>query len=69
MKTVWEKLNEKQLTELMELSEDYKKFLDKAKTEREAVAQSIALAKNAGFKEFKAGKKIKSGDKLYFHKR
>lgn len=34
MKTVWEKLNEKQLTELMELSEDYKKFLDKAKTER-----------------------------------
>ena len=66
MKTVWEKLNEKQLTELMELSEDYKKFLDMAKTEREAVAQSIALAKKAGFKEFKAGKKIKSGDKLYF---
>ena len=52
MKTVWEKLNDQQFRELMDLSEDYKKFLDEAKTEREAVDQSIILAKKAGFKEY-----------------
>ncbi len=54
---------------VMALSEDYKKFLDNAKTEREAVNESIARAKKAGFKEFKAQKKIKAGDKFYFNNR
>ena len=69
MKTVWEKLSDQQFKEVMDLSEDYKKFLDEAKTEREAVDQSIILAKKAGFKEFKANGKVKSGDKLYFNNR
>lgn len=69
MKTVWDKLNDKQLEQLMDFSEGYKKFLDNAKTEREAVDEAIKLAKKAGFKEFKNVKTIKAGDKYYFNNR
>ena len=69
MKTVWDKLNDKQLEQLMSFSEGYKKFLDNAKTEREAVDEAIKLAKKAGFKEFKNVKAIKAGDKYYFNNR
>ena len=69
MKTVWDKLNDKQLEQLMSFSEGYKKFLDNAKTEREAVDEAIKLAKKAGFKEFKNVKTIKAGDKYYFNNR
>ena len=69
MKTVWEKYDAKTMKKVMAVSEDYKDFLDHAKTEREAVSKSIELAKKAGFKEFKNVKKIKAGDKFYFNNR
>ena len=51
------------------LSEDYRKFISDCKTERECVAESVKLAKAAGFKDLagliKAGKKVKAGDKVY----
>jgi len=49
--------------------EDYKKFLDNAKTEREAVETSISLAANKGFKEFKFGEKYNAGDRVYINNR
>jgi len=36
--------------------EGYKSFLDKAKTEREAVTEALEIAKKAGFVEFQLGK-------------
>lgn len=69
MKTVWDKLNEKDLKKVMDFSSDYMKYLDNSKTEREAVKETIRLAKKAGFKDFKDVKKIKTGDKLYFNNR
>ena len=48
-----------------EFAELYKDFLDKSKTEREAVSYAVALLKKKGFKEFKKGKKLKAGDKIY----
>lgn len=69
MKTVWDKLDDKQMKQLMDLSEDYKSFLDNAKSEREAVEQSIKLARKAGFKDFKEVKEIKEGDRVYFNNR
>ena len=68
MKTVWDKYLKTDMDKLMKFSENYKSFLDNAKTEREAVNESIRLAKKAGFKQF-TGKKIKAGDKLYFNNR
>ena len=68
MKTVWDKYQKTDLDKCMAFSENYKKFLDNSKTEREAVVEAIRLAKKAGFKEF-TGKTVKAGDKLYFNNR
>ena len=45
--------------------EDYKKFLDAAKTEREAVDEVVRLAQARGFAPFTRGMTVKPGDKLY----
>ena len=49
--------------------EDYKKFLDKGKTEREVVTQSIAMIEKAGYKEYKLGDKLEVGGKYYLNNR
>lgn len=49
--------------------EDYKKFLDSAKTEREATAVAVKIAEGCGFEEFEYGKAYKAGDKVYFNNR
>ena len=49
--------------------EDYKAYLDAAKTEREAVDTSIELAKTAGFTEFSCDKKYTAGDRMYINNR
>ena len=68
MKTAWEKYNGK-FKEIMDFSEDYKKYLDKSKTEREACKTAIELAKKAGFKDGNTLKSFKKGDKIYFNNR
>ena len=68
MKTAWEKYNGK-FKEIMDFSEDYKKYLDKSKTEREACKSAIELAKKAGFKDGNTLKSFKKGDKIYFNNR
>ena len=52
-----------------EYAKGYMKFLDTAKTEREAAAAAIALAEEKGFTAFDRSKKYKSGDKVYFNNR
>ncbi|MCR4856021.1 MAG: aminopeptidase [Erysipelotrichaceae bacterium] len=69
MKTVWEKYDAKKMKKVMAFSEDYKDFLDHAKTERESVSKSIELAEKAGFKEFGKTRTIKAGDRFYFNNR
>ena len=43
----------------------YKKFLDCAKTEREAVITAEQIAKDAGFTAFDCGKQYQPGDRVY----
>jgi len=69
MKTAWENYQGKNINQVMDFCEGYKKFITLAKTEREAVNETIKLAKKAGFKEFKSVKSVKAGDKLYFNNR
>lgn len=45
--------------------EDYKRFLDAGKTERECVDETIRLAEAQGFKVFTRGMAVKQGDKVY----
>ncbi len=49
--------------------EDYKKFLNLSKTEREAVTYTVKTAEKAGFVPFDSSKKYAEGDKVYFNNR
>ena len=61
---------EKEILDLADnYADGYKKFLDDAKTEREAVKTAISLAEQKGFKPFIIGEKYKAGDKVYFNNR
>lgn len=61
--------DDEMLAKAEEYAEGYKKFLDSAKTEREAAKEAIFLAKKKGFSEFVRGKKYSAGDKVYFDNR
>lgn len=52
-----------------EFCEDYKKFLDNAKIEREAVVYAIEQAEKRGFTEYDYKKSYKAGDKVYVNNR
>ena len=59
------RMNDAELKSCDEFSESYKTFLNAAKTEREAVEQSVELLKQKGFKEYTIGMKLSAGDKIY----
>ena len=65
----WNSYSENELEELEKLNDDYRAFLDKGKTERECVKETIRQAKEAGYKDLqniiKNGKKLKAGDRVY----
>lgn len=52
-----------------EYCEGYKKFLDSAKTEREAAKTAIKMAEEKGFVGFDHKKKYNAGDRVYFNNR
>ena len=58
-------LTEDQLRRAYEFCDDYKEFLNAAKTEREAVSEAVRLAEIAGFVPFEKGRVYKAGDKVY----
>ncbi len=66
---VWKKYGEKELKELHEISERYKKCLNLGKTERECVKLTVEMAKEAGYRDVKdvlaEGKPLACGDKVY----
>lgn len=57
------------VTKADEFCEDYKSFLDAAKTEREAVIAALDIAEKNGFKKFVPDYKYKKGDKVYVNNR
>ena len=63
------KVDDETVKKAEEYAEGYKKFLDNAKTEREAVKTAIRMAEEKGFKEFEADAKYSSGDKFYINNR
>ena len=68
-KTVYQKADPSVIKEAFAYAEGYKCYLDAGKTEREALTESVRMAKSAGFKEYKLGDKISVGDKLYYNNR
>lgn len=59
-------LSDEKLNKIDKFCVGYKEFLDCGKTEREAVAKAVKLAKDNGFVEFEYGKKYQPGDKVYY---
>jgi aspartyl aminopeptidase len=59
-------LDEKKLQAVEDFSKNYKLFLDKCKTEREVVKESVAIAKSFGFTEFDHKVKYQPGQKVYY---
>ncbi len=51
---------------IFDYAEGYKRYLDAGKTEREACAEAVRLAKEAGFTPYELGDALKKGDKKYF---
>ena len=62
-------ISETEVKKADKFCEDYKKFLDSSKTEREAVINTINLAEKNEFTEFIPGKAFKAGDKIYYNNR
>lgn len=66
---VYEVADEKLMKEIFDYAEGYKTFIDEGKTEREACAYAVAMAKKHGYVPFEFGKKLKAGDKVYYDNR
>ena len=66
---VYEVADEKLMKEIFDYAEGYKTFIDEGKTEREACAFAVAMAKENGYTPFEFGKKLKAGDKVYYDNR
>ena len=49
----------------MSFSEDYKKFLDAGKTERECVTAAVELLEKAGFADAGSKESLSAGDRVY----
>lgn len=65
----WDKYSKEDLEKVFSLSERYKAFMSRCKTERECVSDFIAAAEKAGYKNLetliKENVKLKPGDKVY----
>ena len=66
-KNTYERASEEFVKQAYDFCEDYKNFLNVAKTEREATKEAIRLAENAGFKEYDKNKKYVAGDRYYIN--
>ena len=64
-KNGYSRISAKEEKACMAFAEDYKKFLDNAKTEREAVVEAVELLKAKGFVEYIKGMKLKAGTRIY----
>ncbi|MBR5559141.1 MAG: aminopeptidase [Oscillospiraceae bacterium] len=62
-------LSDEELEKAFAFCEGYKKFLDEAKTEREAVDLVVAMAEKAGYVPFDPKADYKAGDKVYLNNR
>ena len=66
---VYETADETLMTEIFDFAEGYKQFLDEGKTERECCAYVETAAKAAGYETFDFGRRLKTGDKIYYNNR
>ena len=65
-KSGWEEVSEDEKDAIFTFSDEYMKFLNSAKTEREIIRATEALARQNGFKSLEEYSELYPGDKVYF---
>ncbi len=65
-KNGWENITDAEKTAIFDFCEDYKNFIDKAKTERLAAKKAVEIAKSYGFVDLNTKETLSCGDKVYF---
>lgn len=68
-KNGYSRIDEAEEKAIFDFAESYKKFLDIAKTEREAVCEAVKVLEENGFVEYKKDMKLSAGDKIYRNNR
>jgi len=68
-KNGYDLIDAEELVKLNDYCKDYMAYLNDSRTEREAVKNAIALAKERGFVEYKPGMKLEPGTKIYKNNR
>lgn len=64
-KSVYETYTDKKLKDAYAFCDGYKEYITNAKTEREAIIETIKIAEKNGFVNINTKKKLKAGDKVY----
>ncbi len=65
-KVGWEDISPEEKNEIFVFCDGYMKFLNKAKTEREFIAQAKIKAKENGYRDISEFDSLNVGDKVYF---
>ncbi len=65
----YDTLSDAERVELEAYCEEYKRYLDGSRTERECVANAIELAERAGFAPYIPGMSLRPGSKVYYSNR
>ena len=68
-KNGYTRITSAQREEMNAYAKRYMAFMDECKTEREATAFGVREAEKLGFKPFKPGMDVKTGDKIYYNNR
>ena len=66
-KNAFETLPENVIADAYAYCDDYKKFLDGGKTERECVKEAVAMLEKEGFVPYEFGTKVSAGEKYYYN--
>jgi aspartyl aminopeptidase len=64
-KNVWDGCTKEKRAAIDALAEEYMGFLDRGKTERECVKETVRRLKERGYRELKDTDSLKAGDKVY----
>ena len=62
---VWDRLGEDERAAVMEMGEDYKRFMDAGKTERLCAREIVRRAREQGFVSLEEAGALRPGDKVY----
>ena len=62
---VWDRLSENERAAVMEMGEDYKRFIDAGKTERLCTREIVRRAREQGFADLNDVDSLRPGDKVY----